>query len=74
MGGEVAATTDQTGYFQSDFQSIPSDESVHVWAELPGYTFGPADTTMTWTQGTYSWRHYHGYEETTLNFTAHSTP
>jgi hypothetical protein len=71
--GVVVATTDQTGYYQSNFQPIPGDEMVRVWAELSGYAFGPADTTVPWEQGAYYWRHYHGYEEKTLGFTAQST-
>jgi hypothetical protein len=45
--GEVVATTDQDGYYQSEFQLIPGDEMVRVRAELPGYTFDPADTAVT---------------------------
>ncbi len=72
--GEVIATTDQNGYYQSEFQLIPGDEMVRVWAELPGYTFDPADTDMTWAQGAYYWRHYYGSEDATLNFIARSAP
>ncbi len=58
--GEVVATSDPAGYYQNQFQPIPGDEMVRVWAELPGYTFEPADTTMPWAEGAYTWRHYHG--------------
>lgn len=59
--GELVATTDQDGYYQSDFAPIPGDEMVTVWAELEGYTFEPKQ---------YYWRHYYGYESETLNFVA----
>jgi hypothetical protein len=59
--GELTATTDSEGYYQSDFIFIPGDEMVTIWAEYKGYLFSP---------GNYSWRHYHGFEETELNFTA----
>ena len=59
--GVLVATTDQDGYYQSDFAPIPGDEMVTVWAELEGYTFEPEQ---------YYWRHYYGYESETLNFVA----
>ena len=59
--GEVVATTDQDGTYQSDFAPIPGDEMVTIWAELEGYTFRPER---------YNWRHYHGYESRTLDFVA----
>jgi hypothetical protein len=68
--GELAATTDANGYYESSFQFIPGDEIVRVWAELEGYQFELEDSTWTWEQGHYAWRHYHGYEERTLNFLA----
>jgi hypothetical protein len=64
------ATTDQDGYYQSDFKFIPGDEMVRVWAELGGYTFEPADEGLTWEAGSYFWRHYYGAEERRLNFVA----
>ena len=67
--GDVAATTDQAGNYQSDFTPIPGDEMVRVWAELPGYTFDPAGKT-NWMQGAYFWRHYHSFENRVLNFVA----
>jgi hypothetical protein len=67
--GDVVTTTDQAGNYQSDFKSIPDDEMVRVWAELPGYTFEPAGK-VDWVQGAYFWRHYHGFENRVLNFVA----
>ena len=63
--GVVVATTDATGYFQSDFTFIPGDEMVSIEAELAGYAFDPPY---------YYWRHYHGYEITTCDFAATSVP
>jgi hypothetical protein len=63
--GQLAATTDADGYYQSDFWFIPGDEMVSVWAVKDGYTFDPPN---------YSWRHYHGREERTLDFTASLGP
>jgi uncharacterized repeat protein (TIGR01451 family) len=59
--GQLVATTDQGGYYRSDFYYIPGDEMVTVWAELEGYTFDPAS---------YFWRHYYGYEVATRDFVA----
>ena len=59
--GVLLATTDQGGYYESDFAPIPGDEMVTIWAELEGYTFEPEQ---------YRWRHYYGYESRTLNFVA----
>jgi uncharacterized repeat protein (TIGR01451 family) len=59
--GQMVATTDQDGYYQSGFVYIPGDETVTVWAELEGYTFRPA---------TYYWRHYYGHEVATRDFVA----
>jgi hypothetical protein len=59
--GDVIATTDESGDFQSDLKFIPGDENITVWAELEGYTFTPTN---------YHWRHYYGFEEQQLNFTA----
>lgn len=61
--GEIIATTDSTGNFQSELKFIPGDETVTIWAELNDYTFHPAN---------YLWRHYYGLEERTLNFSASS--
>jgi len=68
--GVLVATTDSNGYYRCEFQPIPGDEMVGVWAELEGYNIVPKDSTWTWEQGTYSWRHYYGYEERTLEFIA----
>ena len=57
--GVVVATTDSTGFYQADFQGIPGDEMVTVWAQLIGYVLDPAQ---------YNWRHYYGYEDRTLDF------
>jgi hypothetical protein len=59
--GEIVATTDKNGDFRSDFKFIPGDENVTIWAELDGYSFTPSN---------YLWRHYHGFEDRTFNFTA----
>ncbi len=59
--GVVVATTDASGFFQSDFAYIPGDEMIGVWALDPGYTFDPPS---------YSWRHYYGPEERPLDFVA----
>ena len=59
--GTVVGKTDQTGAFEAAFVSIPGDEMVGVWAVEAGYTFEPAMVR---------WRHYHGYEEQTLDFVA----
>lgn len=59
--GTVVATTDATGFFQSDFAYIPGDETIGVWPVAPGYTFDPPS---------YSWRHYYGPEERPLDFMA----
>lgn len=59
--GDLVAITDQNGYYETEFVSIPGDETVTVWAELEGYTFTPAQ---------HSWRHYHGYKLTRLDFVA----
>ena len=59
--GVVLATTDEDGYYQSEFAYIPGDEMVTVWAELEGYSFDPEQ---------YNWRHYYGHESRTLNFIA----
>lgn len=64
--GEIIATTDSNGDFQSGLKFIPGDENVTVWAELDGYSFNPP---------IYYWRHYYGLEERTINFSAQaSTP
>lgn len=59
--GEIVAITDRNGDFLSAVKFIPGDENVTVWAELEGYIFDPPND---------HWRHYHGLEFRTLNFTA----
>ena len=59
--GEVIATTDAKGYYESSFRAIPGDEMVTVWAEGAGYAFEPPQHT---------WRHYYGYEEAIRDFVA----
>ena len=59
--GATIATTDPNGTFSADFSIIPGDEMVAVWPELAGFRFEPP---MVY------WRHYYGFEETTLDFTA----
>jgi hypothetical protein len=62
---ELIAVTDENGYYESDFINIPGDEMVSIEAELAGYIFDPPY---------YYWRHYHGYEITTCDFSATPTP
>jgi hypothetical protein len=59
--GEAVAVTNKDGNYLSDFMFIPGDEMVTVWAELKDYTFTPENVY---------WRHYHSYEERTLDFKA----
>ncbi len=62
---ELIAATDKDGYYKLSFIPIPGDEMVSIEAELAGYKFDPPY---------YYWRHYHGYESTTLDFIATATP
>ena len=62
---ELIATTNENGYYESDFINVSGDEMVSIQAELAGYTFDPPY---------YYWRHYHGYEITTCDFAAVTTP
>jgi hypothetical protein len=59
--GEVIATTNASGFYESDFYYIPGDEMVFVRAVKPGYTFTPEN---------YFYRHYYGFEQGVFNFTA----
>jgi len=68
--GEVIATTNDEGYYQSAFQGIPGDEMVTVWAELEGFSIYPADDSWSWEPGIFYWRHYYGHEVKTLDFIA----
>ena len=60
--GVLIATTDATGFYQSDFYYIPGDEMVTVWAEESGLVFEPEF---------YYWRHYYSYQVKECNFQAH---
>ncbi len=60
--GVLIATTDATGFYQSDFYYIPGDEMVTVWAEGAGLEFEPMR---------YYWRHYYSYQVKACNFQAH---
>jgi hypothetical protein len=59
--GEVIATTDANGYYESGFFGIPGDEMIGVWAESPGLVFEPQY---------YRWRHYFGSERKECDFLA----
>jgi hypothetical protein len=63
--GDVVATTNPDGYFESPFAYIPGDEMVHVWALADGYTFDPPF---------YYWRHYAYVEIRTADFVASPGP
>lgn len=63
--GQRVATSGPDGAYQAEFFAIPGDEMISVWATLPGYTFEPER---------YSWRHYYGFEERTLDFVARPAP
>ena len=62
---ERIATTDENGYYESEFIFIPGDEMVSIKVELEGYSFEPPY---------YYWRHYHGFEDTTSDFVASTVP
>ena len=62
---DLIATTDENGYYVSEFIGIPGDEMTSIEAELAGYTFDPPY---------YYWRHYHGYEITTCDFASTPAP
>jgi hypothetical protein len=62
---ELVATTDTGGFYQTAFAWIPGDEMVTVTPELAGYSFDPPQEY---------WRHYYGFEEKKLDFTALPTP
>ena len=73
-GGNVVAATNSDGYYSSEYIYIYSDETVRVWAEAAGYSFKPADGSAVWTGTEFYWRHYFGFEERSLDFTAISEP
>jgi hypothetical protein len=62
--GVLVATTDASGYYQSDFMYIYGDEMVSVWADGGGLEYEPMQ---------YFWRHYYGFEWHSCNFLAHLT-
>jgi hypothetical protein len=57
--GRLIARTDSAGIYQSDFNPIPGDEMVSVWAERSGFLFQPELCY---------WRHYYGYEARKCDF------
>jgi hypothetical protein len=59
--GELVATTDKTGHYDTGFARIPGDEMVAVWAAKEGYMFEPQQ---------YYWRHYYGREVSVSDFYA----
>jgi hypothetical protein len=61
--GDVVATTDGDGRYQSAFIYIPGDEMVTLWPELAGYAFDPPH---------HYWRHYAGVEHAVRDFVAHA--
>ncbi len=66
--GKIAAVTDSNGDYQSEFQFIPGEEMIRVWAELDGYAIMPEEESQE--SGEYFWRHYFGLETLVLNFLA----
>ncbi|MCJ7433484.1 MAG: carboxypeptidase-like regulatory domain-containing protein [Anaerolineales bacterium] len=72
--GSVVATTSSSGYYTSEYIYIPGDETIRVWAEAAGFSFKPADGTAVWTGTEFYWRHYFGFEDRSLDFTAISEP
>jgi hypothetical protein len=61
--GSVVAVTDRNGAYESDFISIPVDETIRVWAEKDGYRFVPDEEI---------WKFYAGfYQERQINFLAY---
>jgi len=62
---ERIATTDENGYYESEFIAIPGDEMVSIQVEFARYNFEPPY---------YYWRHYYGFEDTTHDFVASPVP
>jgi hypothetical protein len=62
---ELVATTDINGFYESPYAFIPGDEMVTVIPELAGYSFDPAQEY---------WRHYYGFEDKKLDFSAIPIP
>ena len=63
--GELIATTDPDGHYESDFYYIPDDEMVTVWADQLGVEFDPEY---------YYWRHYYGNEMVECDFSVQNPP
>jgi hypothetical protein len=64
--GEVlVATTGLDGKYKADFLFIPGDETITIRPAMNGFVFTPVNV---------SWRHYHGLENKTLDFTASFAP
>jgi len=64
--GDVVATTNLDGYYETPFFYIPHDEMVTVWPERSGYSFDPEH---------HYWRHYGGVDYAVRDFVAHlATP
>jgi hypothetical protein len=73
-GGNVVAVTNSNGYYSSEYIYIPGDETVRVWAEAATYSFKPGSGSAVWTGIEFYWRHYFGFEDRRLDFTAISEP
>jgi hypothetical protein len=56
------ATTDDQGRYRSDFIELRNQETLTLWAELPGYTMQPSQ--HAWSQYAY------GVQTKTLDFEA----
>ena len=63
--GELIATTDPDGHYESDFYYIPGDEMVTVYAKQAGLEFKPEY---------YYWRHYYGNEKVECDFSVQNLP
>lgn len=61
----VVATTDENGFYQTEFFYIPGDETVTVFARKFNYAFEPSQ---------YYWRHYYGVEDAIRDFVALPRP
>ena len=61
--GTRVAITGSNGEFAAEFVAIPGDEMIAIWPYLEGYSFDPPQVY---------WRHYHGFEASTLDFVASS--
>jgi hypothetical protein len=72
--GNIVASTNTYGYYQSQYIFIPGDEMINVHAELPGYTILRFGSSWSDEPGIYSWRHYYGFEDQILDFLAKPLP